>query len=148
MKWLHLPLIFLLLISPRALTAAEAVRPNILLIVADDLGFSDLGCFGGEISTPNLDRLGQRGIRFTQLYNNASCCPSCAALMTGQHPHKVGMGNMTGNPQRQGFPGYSGRVNQDAPFMPAVLKQAVDREDAEGLVQSLLCGGRQDHRAI
>ena len=107
-----------------AAVAAPNRRPNILLILADDLGFSDLGCFGGEISTPNLDRLGQRGIRFTQLYNNARCCPSRAALMTGQHPHKVGMGNMTGNPQRQGFPGYSGRVNQDAPFMPAVLKQA------------------------
>jgi arylsulfatase A-like enzyme len=113
---------------PLAVTAAalkgQTKRPNILLILADDLGFSDLGCFGGEISTPNLDRLGANGIRFTQLYNNARCCPSRAALMTGQNPHKVGMGNMTGNPRRAGFPGYSGRVNEDAPFLPAVLKQS------------------------
>ena len=139
---------FLAWLGLTAVVHGADTRPNIIVILSDDMGYSDLGCFGGEISTPNLDRLGQRGIRFTQLYNNARCCPSRAALMTGQHPHKVGMGNMTGNPQRQGFPGYSGRVNQDAPFMPAVLKQAVDREDAEGLVQSLLCGGRQDHRDI
>ncbi|MCC6537221.1 MAG: arylsulfatase [Bryobacterales bacterium] len=98
--------------------------PNILLILADDLGYSDLGCFGGEIETPNLNRLAGRGIRFTQLYNNARCCPSRAALLTGQHPHKVGMGNMTGGKPRPGFPGYTGRVDESAPFLPAVLKQA------------------------
>ncbi|MBM3726568.1 MAG: arylsulfatase [Acidobacteria bacterium] len=101
-----------------------AARPNILLILADDLGFSDLGCFGGEISTPNLDALAAGGLRLTQLYNNARCCPSRAALMTGQHPHRVGMGNMTGGQPRQGFPGYSGRVNPDAPFLPAVVAKA------------------------
>lgn len=104
--------------------AAPASRPNILLILADDLGYSDLGCFGGEIQTPNLNRLAASGVRFTQLYNNARCCPSRAALMTGQHPHKVGMGNMVGGQSRDGFPGYSGRVSADAPFLPAVLKQA------------------------
>jgi arylsulfatase len=98
-------------------------RPNILLILADDLGYSDLGCFGGEIETPQLDRLAGRGVRFTQLYNNARCCPSRAALMTGQHPHRVGMGNMTGGQPRPGFPGYSPQVDRDAPFLPAVLKQ-------------------------
>lgn len=103
---------------------AQPKRPNILLILADDLGFSDLGCFGGEISTPHLDKLAAKGIRFTQLYNNARCCPSRAALMTGQHPHRVGMGNMTGGQPRPGFPGYSGRVDGNAPFLPAVLKQA------------------------
>ena len=66
------------------LSAALPVkRPNILLILADDLGYSDIGCFGGEIETPNLDRLAAAGVRFTQLYNNARCCPSRAALMTG-----------------------------------------------------------------
>jgi arylsulfatase A-like enzyme len=104
--------------------AAQPQRPNILLILADDLGFSDLGCFGGEIATPHLDRLAGQGVRFTQLYNNARCCPSRAALMTGQHPHKVGMGNMTGGQPRPGFPGYTGRVDPNAPFLPAVLKQA------------------------
>ncbi len=107
-----------------ALAAPARSRPNILLILADDLGYSDLGCFGGEIETPHLDRLAANGMRFTQLYNNARCCPSRAALMTGQHPHKVGMGNMTGNPRREGFPGYSGKVSEEAQFLPAVLKQA------------------------
>jgi arylsulfatase len=108
-----------------ALAAGAASKPpNILLILADDLGFSDLGCFGGEIDTPNLDALAAGGTRFTQLYNNARCCPSRAALMTGQHPHKVGMGNMTGGQAREGFPGYSGRVDPAAKFLPAVLKEA------------------------
>src|ERR1044071_8727029 len=87
--------------------AAPAKRPNILLILADDLGYSDPGCFGGEIATPNIDRLASGGVRFTQLYNNARCCPSRAALLTGQHPHKVGMGNMVGGQARPDFPGYS-----------------------------------------
>jgi arylsulfatase len=103
---------------------APPPRPNILLILADDLGFSDLACFGGEIDTPHLDALAARGVRFTQLYNNARCCPSRAALMTGQDPHRVGMGNMTGGTPRPGFPGYSGRVSESAAFLPAVLQQA------------------------
>lgn len=107
-----------------ALPAAPTPKPNILLILADDLGFSDLGCFGGEIATPNLDRLAAQGVRFTQLYNNARCCPSRAALMTGQHPHKVGMGNMTGGQAKPGFPGFTGRVSPDAAFMPRVLRDA------------------------
>ncbi|MBM3786661.1 MAG: arylsulfatase [Acidobacteria bacterium] len=110
--------------APGAQTTTRRARPNILLILADDLGYSDLGCFGGEIETPNLNRLAMRGIRFTQFYNNARCCPSRAALMTGQHPHKVGMGNMTGGKPRPGFPGYTGRVDEAAPCVPAVLKQA------------------------
>ncbi|MHC4323393.1 MAG: arylsulfatase [Planctomycetota bacterium] len=66
-------------------------RPNILIIMADDMGFSDIGCFGGEIQTPNLDKLAARGLRFTQFYNCARCCPTRASLMTGQYPHKVGL---------------------------------------------------------
>ncbi|MEN3941893.1 arylsulfatase [Prosthecobacter sp. SYSU 5D2] len=69
-----------------AMGAAEARRPNIVLIVADDLGFSDLGCYGGEISTPNLDRLAAEGMRFTQFYNCAVCNASRAAMLTGLHP--------------------------------------------------------------
>ena len=113
------------LMTARALAAAGARKPpNILLILADDLGYSDLGCFGGEIETPNLDRLAAGGVRFTQLYNNARCCPSRAALMTGQHPHNVGMGNMTGGQPKPGFPGFTGRVSESATFLPAVLKSA------------------------
>ncbi len=71
-------------------------RPNIVLILADDLGFSDLGCYGGEIRTPHLDRLAKDGLRFLQFYNCALCGPSRAALMTGLYPHQVGITNWTG----------------------------------------------------
>ena len=66
-------------------------RPNIIVIMADDLGYSDLGCYGGEIKTPNLDALAKAGIRFTQFYNAARCCPTRASLLTGKYPHQVGL---------------------------------------------------------
>ena len=69
----------------------KSSRPNIIIIMADDMGFSDVGCFGGEIRTPNLDSLAANGLRFTQFYNCARCCPTRASLMTGQYPHKVGL---------------------------------------------------------
>src|SRR5690554_768025 len=69
-------------------------RPDVLLILADDLGFSDLGCYGGEIPTPHLDALAARGVRFTNFYNYARCSPTRAALLTGLHPHEVGMGEL------------------------------------------------------
>ncbi|HLP37696.1 arylsulfatase [Lacibacter sp.] len=68
-------------------------RPNIIIIMADDLGYSDLGCFGGEINTPNLDRLANNGLRMTNFYNNSRCCPTRASLLTGQYAHKVGLAN-------------------------------------------------------
>src|SRR5262245_16018675 len=111
--------------SAAAMAAATPrKRPNILLLLADDLGYSDVGCYGGEIETPNIDRLASRGVRFTQLYNSARCCPSRAALLTGQHPHKVGMGNMVGGQAREGYPGYTGRVSETARFLPAVLRDS------------------------
>src|SRR5678815_3982178 len=76
-------------------TAAEPKRPNIVLVVADDMGFSDLGCYGGEIATPNLDGLAAGGLRFTQFYNCARCCPTRASLLTGLYPHQAGVGDMT-----------------------------------------------------
>ncbi len=69
-------------------------RPNIIIILADDLGFSDVGCYGSEIPTPNLDRLAADGLRFTQFYNAARCCPTRAALLTGLYPHQAGVGHM------------------------------------------------------
>jgi len=75
---------------------AQTVRPNVVIIMADDMGFSDLGCYGGEIQTPNLDRLATEGMRFTQFYNCALCGPSRSALMTGLHPHQTGISNWTG----------------------------------------------------
>jgi len=73
---------------------AEPKRPNIMIILADDMGYSDLGCFGGEIQTPNIDKLAATGVRFTQFYNCARCCPSRASLLTGQYPHKAGINGM------------------------------------------------------
>ena len=84
-----------LLLAPLAsLCAAE--RPNILLILADDLGWSDLGCYGGEIQTPNLDSLARNGLRFTQFYNSARCSPTRASILTGLHPHQAGFPNLSG----------------------------------------------------
>ncbi|MBN8732890.1 MAG: arylsulfatase [Acidobacteria bacterium] len=106
------------------LAAAPAPRPNILLILADDLGWSDLGCYGSEIRTPNLDKLAQGGVRFTQFYNSARCCPSRASIMTGLYPHQAGMGNMTNARPRTDFPGYAGQLNSRNTTIPEVLKQA------------------------
>ena len=78
-----------LLASPVSLTADAAPRPNILIILADDLGFSDIGCYGGEAQTPNLDRLAANGLRFTQFYNTARCWPSRNALLTGYYAQQV-----------------------------------------------------------
>ncbi len=84
-------------------------RPNIVLVLADDMGFSDIGCYGGEIETPNLDRLARRGTRMTQFYNTARCTPSRASLVTGLHPHQVGIGilNFDDSPD-----GYSGNLSE------------------------------------
>jgi arylsulfatase A-like enzyme len=73
---------------------AQPRPPNIVIFLADDLGYSDLGCYGSEIATPNIDRLAARGLRFTQFYNNGRCCPSRAALLSGLHPHQAGVGGM------------------------------------------------------
>jgi len=114
--------IFLGLLS-LACAAQAQNRPNIILILADDLGYSDLGCYGSEISTPNLDRLAQNGIRFTQFYNQARCCPSRAALLTGRYPHQVGLGAMIDDYARwireaANRPSYTDRLSPDSPTIP------------------------------
>lgn len=96
-------------------------RPNILLIAADDLGYSDLGSYGGEIHTPNLDGLAQNGVRFTQFYNSSRCCPSRASLLTGVYPHQAGIGWFVGD---RGKPGYIGRLNDETLTLAEVLKGA------------------------
>ena len=98
-----------------------APRPNILLILVDDSGFSDLGCYGGEIHTPNLDALAAGGLRFTQFYNGARCCPSRASLLTGLYAQQTGVGLMTSN---QHLPGYTGTLNDSCVTLAEVLKQA------------------------
>ncbi|MGL4944212.1 MAG: arylsulfatase [Thermoguttaceae bacterium] len=86
--------------------AAVETRPNIVLILADDVGYSDLGCYGGEIATPCLDSLAAGGVRFTQFYNTTRCCPSRASLNTGLYPHQAGIGLMDGHSQRRGYEGF------------------------------------------
>ena len=81
-------------VAPLARAARKDSRPNIVLIMADDMGYSDIGCYGGEIETPNLDRLAAGGLRFSQFYNAARCCPTRASLMTGLYPHQAGVGGM------------------------------------------------------
>lgn len=84
----------------------EGGRPNIVIIMADDLGFSDVGCYGGEVQTPSINRLAENGIRFTQFYNGSRCCPSRASLMTGLYPHVAGVGAMTHDNKTPGYRGY------------------------------------------
>ncbi|HAL70757.1 MAG TPA: arylsulfatase, partial [Verrucomicrobiales bacterium] len=103
------------------LSAHAADRPNIILIMADDMGYSDLGCFGSEISTPNLDALAKGGVRFTQFYNTARCCPTRAALLTGLYPHQAGIGHMMDD---KGLPGYRGELSRDSVTIAEVLKPA------------------------
>lgn len=76
-------------------------KPNIIVVLVDDMGYSDLGSFGGEVRTPNLDRLAANGLRFTQSYNSARCCPSRASLLTGLYSHQVGIANFTGKDQTE-----------------------------------------------
>ena len=84
---------------------ATTSPPNILLVMNDDMGFSDIGCYGGEVRTPNLDRLAANGLRFTQFYNTARCCPTRASILTGLHPHQVGVGWMTTDLDEDGYRG-------------------------------------------
>lgn len=102
---------------------AQDKEPNILLILADDLGYSDLGSYGGEIDTPNLDKLAANGIRFTQMYTSARCSPSRAALLTGLYPHQAGIGFFAGN--RPNNPhGYRGKLQDNAVTIAEVLREA------------------------
>jgi len=89
-------------------SAADPARPNIVLIMADDMGYSDIGCYGSEIATPNLDKLAAGGLRFTQFYNTGRCCPTRAALLTGLYSHQAGVGHMV---EDHGFPAYQGYLN-------------------------------------
>ena len=112
------------------LSAQAAERPNIILIMADDMGFSDIGCYGGEIETPNLDALAANGLRFKQFYNSARCCPTRASLMTGLHPHETGIGYMTNPPDSTAqdfgpkFPGYRGALNHHCVTIAEALRPA------------------------
>lgn len=109
-------------------SAAAAERPHVILIMVDDMGFSDLGYHGGEIETPHLDQLAHGGVRFSQFYNSGRCCPTRATLMTGLHPHQTGIGWMTqppGNTRgKDGPPAYQGFINKQCVTIGEVLKES------------------------
>ena len=117
----HKLLLALLLVPPAALHAATPPRPNIVVILVDDMGFSDIGCYGSEIPTPNLDKLAASGLRFTQFYNTGRCCPTRASLLTGLYPHQAGVGHMV---EDRGVPGYRGRLNDHCVTIAEVLHDA------------------------
>ena len=103
----------------------KTTKPNIVLIMADDMGYSDLGCYGSEIATPNLDNLAQNGIRFKRFYNNTRCCPTRATLLSGLYPHNAGVGHMILPPGKEGPEGpYQGYLSRNAVTIAEALKTA------------------------
>jgi arylsulfatase A-like enzyme len=127
-----LTLCLLCLVGYEAGSAGAAdPRPNILVILSDDMGFSDLGCYGGEILTPHLDTLAAGGLRFTQFYNTARCCPTRASLLTGLYPHQAGIGHMMEDRGEQ-FSGYRGDLNSSCRTIAEVLRPAGYRTYAVG----------------
>jgi arylsulfatase len=115
-----------LLVAAGSDARAQEDRPNILLIVADDAGYADLGSFGGEINTPNLDALAAMGVRFTQFTASATCSPSRSMLLTGTDNHLTGLGNMAEwtAPNQEGVPGYEGYLNDRVVLLPELLQEA------------------------
>ncbi len=109
--------------------AAEVTPPNVVLIMADDMGFSDIGCYGGEIETPTLDNLAANGVRFTQFYNTSRCCPTRAALLTGLYSHQTGIGLMTGD---RGWDAYRGDLNNHCVTIAEALRPSGYRNYMSG----------------
>jgi arylsulfatase A-like enzyme len=99
-------------------------KPNVILILADDMGYSDIGCYGSEINTPNIDMLAQNGIRLTQFYNAARCSPSRASLLTGLYPHQAGMGGNAKSPQNSTPGPYQGYINNTSVTVAEMLRSA------------------------
>ncbi len=124
MKYFILPAISLLLFHCEKPKEQSQNPPNILLIMADDMGYSDLGCYGSEINTPNLDRLASEGMRFTQFYNAARCCPTRASLLTGISPHRAGMGGMVNSSPAEAPHAYQGYLNNQCVTIAEVLRPA------------------------
>ncbi|MES2807394.1 MAG: arylsulfatase [Bacteroidota bacterium] len=109
------------IIKPKPKTTPAAAKPNIIIIMADDLGYSDIGCYGGEVKTPNIDFLANNGIRFKQFYNTSRCCPTRASLLSGLYNHQAGIGKMT---DAEDEPGYQGHLSDNAVTIAEVLKTA------------------------
>jgi arylsulfatase A-like enzyme len=115
--------VLLQLLAIHQATAAESSKPNIVVILVDDMGWSDIGCYGSEIPTPNLDNLARHGVRFTQFYNTGRCSPSRASLLTGHYPHQAGMGHLD-NKVVPNHPGFLGRISDSSVTMAEVLGQS------------------------
>lgn len=115
----RLLVIVLVLLSSQAGLAAE--RPNIIVIMVDDMGFSDIGAYGSEIPTPHLDALAAGGVKFSQFYNTGRCCPTRASLLTGLYSHQAGVGWMTAD---QGQPGYRGQLTDNCVTIAEVLRES------------------------
>jgi len=114
-----IPTVFCLLSALAAFS--HAARPNIILIMSDDMGFSDIGCYGSQIQTPTLNTLAANGVRFTQFYNTGRCCPTRAALLSGLYPHQAGVGHMMND---RGLEGYRGKLNRNCVTIAEALKPA------------------------
>lgn len=106
--------------TPLSFYAQTTQPPNIVLILCDDMGFSDIGCYGSEIQTPHIDQLAQEGVRFSQFKNTGRSCPSRAALLTGRYQHEVGMGWMAEVDEHR--PGYRGQIDKEYPTIAEILK--------------------------
>lgn len=120
-RWILLPALVVAVSATSSERSTAAERPNIVVLFADDMGFSDIGCFGSEIRTPNLDRLAENGLRFTQFYNTGRCCPSRASILTGLYPHQADIGHMAGD---LGVRGYRDRLSFNAVTLAEVLGKA------------------------
>ena len=128
MKHIALSLRLLVCAALPALATTPPPRPHVVIILADDMGFSDIGCYGSEIPTPHLDALASRGLRFSQFYNTARCSPTRAALLTGLHPHQAGMGTLAEDPGRRAdahdAAGYQQYLNDRCLTLAEALKPA------------------------
>lgn len=118
---IRLHTVFLGLLSAVSLACDGTGRPNFVILLADDMGYSDLGCMGSEIQTPHLDSLAQNGLLFTNLYNTSRCCPSRASLLTGLYSHAAGVGHMDSD---LGYPSYRGFLGRNAVTLAEVLGAA------------------------
>ena len=111
----------LIIIILIATAACAQERPDVIVIMADDMGWSDIGCYGGEIRTPNLDALAANGVRLTQFYNTGRCCPTRATLLSGMYAHQAGIGHMMSD---RGYDGYRGELRKSCPTIAEVMRPA------------------------
>lgn len=133
---------FLSLCASLGVVGQAARRPNIVIFLADDLGFSDVGCYGAEIETPHIDALAAGGTRYSQFYNCARCCPTRASLLTGLYPHQAGVGHMVDD---YGRPGYRGNLSRDCPTIAETLRAGGYRTAMSGKWHLTPSDGKRDN---